>query len=640
MRIAALVAVVLVLVPIPGLQAADIPAPTTTLAAETGNNTSASPVFFTQTDGNLGAGNISKVPIRSLLYPGATTKLFAHVEPWWGSSQHIDIGYSSQDPAQVHRQVVDMISRGLDGAAVDWYGPDSYEALGVKLMVTEAESHSAFKVFVEVDKGAVEWDSCFSTCSATTAVIQLFTRLAGDIFSSPAYFRIGGRPVLREFGMETLSQSVDWNAVQAQVPGNPLIIHRNLGGFGTAQSGGAFGWMEPKIVGNEPANYDGTDELYWFYSNAVATYPSMPAFGAVWKGFNDILAGWAPPGGRHIEQNCGQTWLHTFAAANQYYSASNQLPVMQLITWNDYEEGTELETGIDNCVTVAASLAGTQLRWTISGDPTAVDHYTVFISSDGNNLASLGDLPAGATAYDLSTLTIPAGNYGLYVKAVGKPSMRNQMSQAVTLSVASSTPPAAGGKNVTLIATPASAQVTRGQTAQFSLGLTETGASDPVALSCSNLPAGATCSFAPATVTPGASMTSVALTISTSAMTASRHHSFPLFAFWAPGALGMVMLPGALARRKRASSARTLRPAGLLILALVLLAQLACGGGGATPKAASVQSSSTTASTTATSASTTTSVSTTTSASTTYTVTVVAVSGSVSRTTTVNLTVQ
>lgn len=632
MRIAALVAVILVLVPVPGLQAADIPAPTTTLAAETGNNTSASPVFFTQADGNLGAGNISKVPIRSLLYPGATTKLFAHVEPWWGSSKHIDIGYSSQDPAQVHRQVVDMISRGLDGAVVDWYGPDSYEALGVKLMVTEAESHSAFNVFVEVDKGAVEWDSCFSTCSATTAVIQLFTRLAGDFFSSPAYFRIGGRPVLREFGMETLSQSVDWNAVQAQVPGNPLIIHRNLGGFATAQSGGAFGWMEPKTLSNEPPNYDGTDELYWFYSNAVATYPSMPAFGAVWKGFNDILAGWAPPGGRHIEQNCGQTWLHTFAAANKYYSASNQLPVMQLITWNDYEEGTELETGIDNCVTVAASLTGTQLQWTISGDPTAVDHYTVFISSDGNNLASLGDLPAGTTAYDLATLTIPAGNYGLYVKAVGKPSMRNQMSQAVTLSVSSTLPPA-GGKNVTLIATPASAQVTRGQAAQFSLGLTETGASDPVTLSCSNLPAGATCSFAPATVTPGASMTSVALTISTSAMTASRHHNFPLFAFWAPGALGMVMLPGALARRKRASSTRTLRRAGLLILAVVLLAQLACGGGGATPKAASVQSSSTTASTT-------TNASTTTSASTTYTVTVNAVSGTVSRTTTVNLTVQ
>ncbi len=38
--------------------------PTTTLAAETGNNTSASSTFTAQTNGNLGAGNVSKVSLR------------------------------------------------------------------------------------------------------------------------------------------------------------------------------------------------------------------------------------------------------------------------------------------------------------------------------------------------------------------------------------------------------------------------------------------------------------------------------------------------------------------------------------------------------------------------------------------------
>jgi hypothetical protein len=136
-----------------------------------------------------------------------------------------------------------MISRGMDGAVPDWYGPSSYEALGAKLLLTEAEHHSGFFVFVEVEHGAVLWNSCFPGCSATTAVTQLFTQVANDFFSSPAYFRISGRPVMREFAMETLSQAVDWNAVQAAVPGNPLIIHRNLGGFSVTQSGGAYGWM-------------------------------------------------------------------------------------------------------------------------------------------------------------------------------------------------------------------------------------------------------------------------------------------------------------------------------------------------------------------------------------------------------------
>ena len=225
-----------------------------------------------------------------------------------------------------------------------------------------------------MEHGAVLWDSCYPGCNATTAVIQLFTRVANDFFFSPAYTRMGGRPVLREFAMEAIPlpsgqtntswNVVDWNAVQAQVPGNPLIIHRNLEGFAKAQSGGAFSWMEPKTLDSEPANYDGTDELDWFYSNAVASDAAMPAFGAAWKGFNDILASWAPSGGRHIEQNCGQTWLRTFAAVNRYYSSSRQLTALQLVTWNDYEEGSEVETGIDNCVSVSATVSGTSLQWT------------------------------------------------------------------------------------------------------------------------------------------------------------------------------------------------------------------------------------------------------------------------------------
>ncbi len=617
-----LVITALILMLISASFAADVPTPTTTLAAETGNNTSAATAFLSQVDGNVGAGNISKVPTRTLLYPGSTTRIFAHVEPWWGSSKHPDIGYSSQDPSQVQRQVEDMISRGLDGAVPDWYGPTSYEALGAKLLLTEAEQHPNFSVFVEVEHGAVQWNSCYPGCSSTTAVIQLLTRVASDFFGSPAYFRIGGRPVVREFAMETLNGAVDWNAVQAQVPGNPLIIHRNLGGFGIAQSGGAYGWMEPKTVASEPANYDGTDELNWFYSNAVATYPSMPAFGAVWKGFNDILASWAPAGGRHIEQNCGQTWLHTFAAANKYYSTSRQLPFLQLITWNDYEEGSEMETGIDNCVSVSASVSGTQLKWSISGDPSTLDHYEVFISTDGNNLASLGELPVGTSAYDLSQFEFPAGKYSLYVKAVGKPSLRNHMSAAAAMTIA--TPPSpASSKDVTITATPNAAQVTRGQSAQVSLALTQTGASDSVSLSCSNLPVGATCSFAPSTLTPGAQPSNVAMTISTASMSASRRNNSPLFAFWAPGALGIVMLPSAMGSKKKL---RSLRGAGIAVLGFLLLTLFACGGGGM--KSTSAQSSTGSSSVTASSS------------ASAYTVIVTAKSGSVTRSTTVNLTVR
>src|SRR6202041_301908 len=99
--------------------------PTTTLAAQTSNNTSAANSFTTQTNGNLGARNVSKVAVQSLLYSGAATKIYAHLLLWFGQSNHMNVGYSSTDPAQVHLQVEDMISRGINGVVIDWYGPNN-----------------------------------------------------------------------------------------------------------------------------------------------------------------------------------------------------------------------------------------------------------------------------------------------------------------------------------------------------------------------------------------------------------------------------------------------------------------------------------------------------------------------------------
>src|SRR5262249_9100507 len=79
--------------------------PTTTLAAETANNTSAANSFSAQGNGNVGAGNVSKMPVRQLLYAGSTTRVFVNWLPWFGGSNHINVGYRSDDPAQVHRQV-------------------------------------------------------------------------------------------------------------------------------------------------------------------------------------------------------------------------------------------------------------------------------------------------------------------------------------------------------------------------------------------------------------------------------------------------------------------------------------------------------------------------------------------------------
>ena len=62
---------------------------------------------------------------------------------------------------------------------------------------------------------------------------------------------------------------------------------------------------------------------------------------------------------------------------------------MQIATWNDYNEGTEIESGIDNCYTVSANTIGQTLSWTLNATNTAyaslktVSHMEVYDSTDG-----------------------------------------------------------------------------------------------------------------------------------------------------------------------------------------------------------------------------------------------------------------
>ena len=136
---------------------------------------------------------------------------------------------------------------------------------------------------------------------------------------------------------------------------------------------------------------------------------------------------------RLISQQCGQAWQQTFKEAGNFYSSSNQLPAIQIATWNDYEEGTAIEPGIDSCIYLTPSQSGTTINWQVNGGAeSTIDHYTVFISSDGANLAKLSDVPNGTHKFDLNSLNLSSGSYLIYVKATGAASFLNKMSPPIT----------------------------------------------------------------------------------------------------------------------------------------------------------------------------------------------------------------
>jgi hypothetical protein len=534
-------AVSLLLMTVSALCAASSPGssyvvPTTTLAAQTSNNTSAANSFKTQTNNNRGAGNISKVDVHTLLYPGTATKVYAHMVLWFGQSDHMNIGYSETDPAQVQSQVDDMASRGLDGVIVDWYGPGNTMDQATQLVMAAAENHPGFTFAIMIDKGALEWHSC-PGCSPQQTLVSELQYIEHTYFPSPAYMQINGQPMVTNFNVSLSYPSINWEAANEAMSTHPRFLFQNNSGFTDPLSDGSYSWVMPTT-----SDY-GMSYLTSFYGEGN-NFPKEQTMGATYKGFNDTLASWGSH--RIMNQQCGQTWLQTFTKVNSLYDSEHQLPDLQLVTWNDYEEATEIESGIDNCVTVSGAVSANTLQWSAKGNDNTIDHYTVYISLDGQNLMPLTDIATGVSSLNLCAFPIPNGEYQLFVQAVGKPSLANQMSGATnyngTCEVSSPIPPPlppGPTATVSLKASPGSLTIQAGLSATLTVSATpQSGAfNNLISLSCGSVPSNLNCSFYPATITPGSGIATSTLVISNTAVNAGvnlpqRRDSLPVGAGW------------------------------------------------------------------------------------------------------------
>ncbi len=169
-------------------------------------------------------------------------------------------------------------------------------------------------------------------------------------------------------------------------------------------------------------------------------------------------------------------------------------------------------------------------------------------------------LQASISAADLA---IP----GMAQVTVANPT-NGQTSNAVTLPVADFKP----------TASPAALTIARGQSGTLTLNLASVfGAfNGSVTLACPNLPQGMSCAFSPASLTPGASGASSALTISVSQNAVARapfpKHPRAYYAFWIAGfpLFGVVLIS---ARRRKLWL-------GLGLIVVLAVIMIACGGGG------------------------------------------------------------
>jgi len=164
-----------------------------------------------------------------------------------------------------------------------------------------------------------------------------------------AYLTYQGRPVIFIFPKRG---HTDWSRVHEQVNSwetPPLLIYKDEppGQYANVFDG-FYAWVHPGPKGwSADGSEWGEQYLETFYQKMKNKFPDRFLVGTVWPGFNDSKASWSL--NRHMDRRCGKTFEDTLRVFRRYDDGSHPMPFLLIATWNDYEEGTEIEPGIANC---------------------------------------------------------------------------------------------------------------------------------------------------------------------------------------------------------------------------------------------------------------------------------------------------
>ena len=281
------------------------------------------------------------------LAAGTSPRILAVYEPWFGHPRHISVGYSSQDPVKIRKQIDQARALGISGFVVDWYGDREPFIDRSYALIQTIAAEKNFSVSMMYDE--TEAEEAEATDDAFAAFNKFNeTYLAPNAPGRQAYLTYDERPVIFIFPK---GGHTNWNRVRAATAKwahPPLLIYEDQPNTSPDTFDGFYPWINPGKKGwaADGSNW-GEDYLGDFYRKMQSKYPEKIAVGGVWTGFDDSKASWGL--NRHMSQRCGATFADTMKLWRQYYPRDHPLPFLLIETWNDYEEGTAIERGLAKC---------------------------------------------------------------------------------------------------------------------------------------------------------------------------------------------------------------------------------------------------------------------------------------------------
>lgn len=242
--------------------------------------------------------------------------------------------YDSCDPVVIEYHLLLIKLAGLDGIIVDWYGLADLYDYPVIHRNTSALFPAAAKLGLKVG-------ICYED-QTIPKLVQAGKLAEGDRvkhvrdelawlrknwFADRAYLTFDGRPVLLSFGNDGLTDR-EWQEALPKGADAVVYLSEQRRRPGAA---GAFDWPVPK---------DGLARADRFIAESREWPVRMPA---AYPRFHDIYAEAKVPGS-HVEiaDDAGRTFAWTLERA-----LKGGAPLVQVVTWNDWGEGTQVEPSVE-----------------------------------------------------------------------------------------------------------------------------------------------------------------------------------------------------------------------------------------------------------------------------------------------------
>jgi len=261
--------------------------------------------------------------------------------------------YHSGDKQVIENHLLMMKYAGVDGILIDWYG--TYDLNDFRLIKQNTEQLIDMLDEVGLEYAIVYEDRFLTDIvnaglapSVTAAARNDLSYLQSNLFTDANYIKVNGKPLLLNFGPIVIQNESGWtDAFQNLNPKPTFLTLWNESVDAGTNASGEFAWV-----------YENNANLANFYQNDL---PNLNVgFGSAYPGFNDFYeeGGTSTVIGWTIPHSNGATLDQTLSMA-----AAAGLDYLQLITWNDFGEGTmiepTLESGYDY-VNKVRSFAGVQ----------------------------------------------------------------------------------------------------------------------------------------------------------------------------------------------------------------------------------------------------------------------------------------